>query len=106
MACLFVCYRLAVSPRGIRFISCNLTEPGQISDQSLEFLGIRAFPIRYREMRDYPYFNVHYDVEFEIIFLVGFALYSDVKPFAARLQTKNRAIHNDIHASRYNAMPR
>jgi hypothetical protein len=72
-----------VSPGRIRFISCNLTEPWQISDQPLEFLGIRAFSIRYRELQDYSGFNVYYDVAFEIISLVGFALYSDVEPFTA-----------------------
>jgi hypothetical protein len=65
---------------------------------SLEFLGIRAFPIRYREMQNYPSLNVNDDMELDIIFFRGSALYSDVKPLTACFKAESRAIHSNIHA--------
>jgi len=35
----------------------------------------------------------------EIIFFLGFALYSDIKPLTARFKAESRAIHYDVHAS-------
>jgi len=80
---------LTVNAGGIRFIAGSLANVGQISDQPFELPCISAFPIRCCEMPDYPCINVNGDVKFEIIFFLGFALYSDIKPLTARFKAES-----------------